>query len=155
MRKNKTVGEPFVGSYPGYGNVEFYIGTQRMNIFAGPGEKNNFSIHILSYGGEDGCDETVVFDYTIALTDKEYAAAMDSTFEDGIFVDNVDSLVAKRVAKDIFSTLLLTMGNPDGEPLEDRHRVEWKCYALYLIHERMAGRPIASYEPGFEPDNEK
>ena len=61
-----------------------------------------------------------------------------------IFVHNIDGLMAIRVARDIFSYLLISLGNTGyNECMKERCTSEWCDYLHYLIKERMDGRAIS------------
>lgn len=137
--------------------VEIHIGTGCFWVYAQPGDKNEFSITVsLEEDMEAEGDGTVVFKYIIHLTDKEYAAALDSSFEDFLFQDNVDSLVAQRVAKGLFGFIIRSLNKPryygeDSFTIPDKTIVSWEKYAKDLIRKRMRGELISEYIPGYEP----
>lgn len=151
---NRTVGEEIVSCFAYTNSVHFSIGKQQFTIYSGTTDNQKYELIFYSYNTEEPDDENVLFDYSFELTPEEWNAAIESTLEDWMFTENVDSLIVKRVAKDIFSTLLVQLGTGIEKNFEDRLRAEWKAYALYLIRERLAGRLIASYLPGFEPKKE-
>ena len=139
-------------SYREHNGVKFSFLNDEFGIFAWPGEENEYEISFQKRY-EDGEEE--IFALKFKLTDEEYDAAMDSSIEDWMFVENVDGMVSKRVAKDIFSKMLKSLNKPLGyEKITRKYYKEWEEYAKYLIHERMEGRTIAPYEPGFEPTEE-
>lgn len=159
MANKKCAYEIVADCAHGGNNVEFMIGNQCMNIYAGPGEDLSFEIFFITYfrkTEDEAEDEYEVFNLEFPLAKDEFDAAIDSSMEDFIFKENVDSLVAQRVAKDVFSSLLAGVLMGEGSISSDDKIVrEWEAYAKYLIHERMAGRTIAEYESGFEPENEE
>ena len=150
QKNNRTLGKEIATCWHTARNcLDFNIGKQVMFIQTGTAGKNKFNIVICSIGQDDD-EEHVVFQHTIHLTPEEYDVAVLCCSEDWMYVDSVPGLIAKRVAKDLFSTLLMNLGALTTDELDDRHRAEWKAYTLYLLHERMAGRPVSAYLPGFE-----
>ena len=147
--------EKFIAScYRGGNNVEFYIGSECISISAEPGEKDCYEITIMRISDDHG--EEVILSFQFLLTEEEFDAAWYHSLEDFMFVDDIDSLVAKRVARDLFSFLLMSLGtdsNSGGYDMEYRYKKEWEDYFKYLLHERMEDRTIAEYHAGFEPEN--
>jgi hypothetical protein len=86
---------------------------------------------------EDLSEETILsFDFK--LTKEEYDTAWLFTMTDLFIFDSIDALVAKRVARDILTFFLMSIGNKVGlSDMEDRYRREWEDYAKKLIHEKM------------------
>lgn len=153
--EDNVIIEDFISScYRGNNNVELYIGAECLSISAQPGEKNSYEVTVLRISEEHG--EEVVLSFQFLLTKEEFDAAWEYSMEDFMFVDNIDSLVAKRVARDLFTFLLMSLGTDSssgGCEMEQRYIKEWEDYFKYLLHERMEGRTIADYHAGFEPEN--
>lgn len=155
MEDNERNVDFIASCYRGSNEVEFYIGSECINIIAGPGEKDCYEITMMRTTDQNG--EEVFFSYQFPLTKEEFDAAWYHSMEDFMFVDEIDSLVAKRVARDLFSFLLMSLGtesNSGGDDMDDRYMKEWESYCKYLLHERMEGRTIAAYHPGFEPEDD-
>ena len=138
--------------------VEIHIGNGCIWVYAEPGDKNEFSISISLEEDINNMkgDGTVVFERIFHLTDQEYAAALDSSFEDFLFQDNVDSLVAQRVAKGLFGFIIRSLNKPryygeDSFTIPDKTIVSWEKYEKDLIRKRMRGELISEYIPGYEP----
>lgn len=147
MEENKTIAICSCGG----NNVTFYIVDDGYAIHAEPGELNSYEISIEKVY-DDG--EETIFMYRFVLTEEEFKAALDSSYEDWMFVEDVDSLVSKRAARDIFKHMIKATHKQYGHVEIDKELCEkWEKYAKYLIHERMEGRTIAAYHPGFEPED--
>lgn len=137
--------------------VEIHIGNGCFWVYAQPGDKNEFSITIsLEEDMEAEGDGTVVFEHIIHLTDEEYDAALESSIEDFLFQDDVDSLVAQRVAKGLFGFILRSLDKPryygeEAFSIPDKTIDGWEKYAKEHIHKRMRGELISDYIPGYEP----
>ena len=116
--------------------IMFYLGSLWVGIHAGPVTGNKYAINI-SRMAEDLSEETILsFDFK--LTKEEYDTAWLFTMTDLFIFDSIDSLVAKRVARDILTFFLMSIGNKVGlSDMEDRYRREWEDYAKKLIHEKM------------------
>ena len=97
---------------------------------------NKYAINI-SRMAEDLSEETILsFDFK--LTKEEYDTAWLFTMTDPFIIDYINALVAKRVARDILTFFLMSIGNKVGlSDMEDRYRREWEDYAKKLIHEKM------------------
>ena len=50
-------------------------------------------------------------------------------------------------------TRVIVLVNPWND-MDNSYKKEWEAYAKYLIHERMEGRTIAGYHPGYEPEDD-
>ena len=101
--------------------------------------------------------EEVFFSFQFPLTAEEFDAAWYHSMEDFMFVDDIDSLVVKRVTRDILTFFLMSLGKgyyDEWNDMDNSYKKEWEAYAKYLIHERMEGRTIAGYHPGYEPEDD-
>jgi hypothetical protein len=76
--------------------------------------------------------------FCFQLTKEEYDTAWLFTMTDPFIIDSINALVAKRVARDILTFFLMSIGNKVGlSDMEDIYRREWEDYAKKLIHEKM------------------
>lgn len=143
--------------------VQMTLAGQRMDFGAEVGENNCYEIYILQCAEEEdnGCNfiEREIYRYTIDLTNEEWEAAQEFTFEDIEFETRIDGLLAARVARDILNycvrnikktlyyTSLLVAEQMDIAAYEKK----WEKYFKELLHKRMNGELIAPYIPGYEP----
>ena len=82
--------------------------------------------------------EVAILSFDLKLTKEEYDTAWLFTMTDPFIIDSINALVAKRVARDILTFFLMSIGNKVGlSDMEDRSRREWEDYAKKLIHEKM------------------
>lgn len=142
---------------PQLNEVQFGFGSSDIRIMACPGEINSYEILIYECVGEDkDYEEKEILKITIPLTKKEFGVAMDSSIEDIEFIDDIDGLVFKRVARDIFSFFiqsLLEREFIDNTIMSERFATEWAQYIKYLIQMKMDGKTIAPYHYGYEPES--
>lgn len=141
--------------------VEFNIGFLHLAVFAGAEEKPFYKLSVvasllLSEDEEEEPFEKEVWSHYFKLSDEEFAAAIDSSSEDFMFVDNVDSLVSQRVTKGIMGYVVRCLGKENwyGHPLfsiGDKIISRWEAYTKELIGKRMRGELISNYIPGYEP----
>lgn len=158
MKEEEVIGFGSLCNISRGGNcVEIHIGNGSFWVYAQPGEKNEFWITVsLKEDDEEDSDGTVVFKHLVRLTDEEYNTALDSSFEDFLFNDNVDSLVSQRVTKGLFGFIIRSLDKPrfygeDSFTIPDKTIVSWERYTKDLIHKRMRGELISEYIPGYEP----
>lgn len=143
--------------------VQLILAGQRFDIGAEIGERPNFELSILQCAEEDdeGCNfiERIVYQHDIKLSDEEYDAAQEFSYEDIEFEARIDGLMSARMAKDIFKYCLTQIEKTlfysnilKGSSLDStKYEKKWDKYFKYLLHERMEGRTIAPYIPGYEP----
>ena len=138
----------------GFGYIEFYIGSARFAISMEVAEDNQAEIYFIQYY-KDGDEEVenVVFQHFVKLTKEEYMTLMDNVYEGIEFKEDISSLVSKRIARDIFSFMLMNISNRSDGELDPFHLIEWENYLKYLIHEVMDGRLISEYVPGYGPED--
>lgn len=127
------------------GNFDFHIGAECFRIYARVGDEYSYDITITREDEEDDEVEeyiNVLFEHQFPLTEKEWEEACWHSLHDFmLFDDTLEELVCKRVAKDLFSFLMLALER--GEEFEDTimddsYLKEWENYYKSLLHERMA-----------------
>lgn len=154
--KEFIIGVDSIASISMGGNyLQLYLGSDSIEVCAGPGESNCYEITLMRTSEESG--EEVFFSFQFPLTAEEFDAAWYHSMEDFMFVDDIDSLVVKRVTRDILTFFLMSLGKgyyDEWNDMDNSYKKEWEAYAKYLIHERMEGRTIAGYHPGYEPEDD-
>lgn len=157
MEENKEYFGSLCDMSRGENCVEIHIGNGCLWFRAEPGENNQFELSVvLEEDSEIPGDGTTVFEHVIDLTKEEADAACESSMEDFLFHDNVDSLAAQKLAKSFFSFVDKKLGIPRqyGEDIfnfPDKEIDNIEKYVKDLIHKRMRGELISEYIPGYEP----
>ena len=128
--------------------IKFSIGREVFELRSepsGPPGESHYEIVFSRYSDNEYGKKTTLFSVKYELTPEEYKTAIDSSINDrSVFVHNIDGLMSIRVAKDLFSYLMISLGNTEfNEAMKMECINEWHNYLVYLIHERMDGRPIA------------
>lgn len=128
--------------------IKFSIGREVFELKAepsGPPGDSQYEIVFSRFSDRESEEKSPLFTIKYELTHEEYKAAINSSLNDrSVYVHNIDGLMSIRVAKDIFSYLMVSLGNTEfNEAMSAEYIEEWKNYLIYLIHERMDGRAIA------------
>ncbi len=144
-------------------SVQLTIGGQWYNIGTGVGERNSYEIYILQEAEEGDEDynfiEKEIYRHLIELSDEEWEAAQEYTFEDIEFETRIDKLLAAKITKDMLrycvrnieKTLYYSNGLKGQDFDFDRYEKKWEKYFKMLLHKRMKGELVAPYIPGYEP----
>ena len=147
MAKEELVLSPCFADCQNIGDsIKFSLGSEIFEIKAEPSTDTRYEITLLKQVNED--NNIVLFSTSFDLTPLEYNAAIASSLNDSeIFRDNIDGLMSQRVARDLFTYMLVSVSVKDfNERMKDRYIEEWKDYLFFLIHERMEGRSISLYQ---------
>lgn len=127
--------------------IKFSIGTEVFELRSEPSVNSTYEVVLSKNADDESKGRKQLFSVLFDLSSEEYRIAVSSSVNDrSIFVHNIDGLMSLRVARDIFSYLLVSLGNTEyNESMRDRCTTEWCDYLHYLIHERMDGLAISPY----------
>ena len=137
MKKNTTLRDDSFAIFSQEDSgILLYLGSLWLGIHAGPVTGSKYAI-VISRMTEDLNEETILsFDFL--LTKPEYDSICHLSKLDPFLIDSISTLVAKRVARDILTFFLMSLGEKYGvRDMEDRYKNEWEEYAKQLIREKM------------------
>ena len=132
--------------------IIFNIGTLCIVVNAVPVKGRKYTINVSRMNEE--MDEDVIISFEFLLSKEEFDALCFFSLLNPLFVDSIEILVAKRVAGDILSFFLMSLGNNDGvAEMGKRYKKEWEDYTKYLINERRSQLIKAEYCVRNAPSN--
>ena len=137
MKKNTTLRDDSFAIFSQEDSgILLYLGSLWLGIHAGSVTGSKYAI-VISRMTEDLNEETILsFDFL--LTKPEYDSICLLSKLDPFLIDSISTLVAKRVARDILTFFLMSLGEKYGvRDMEDRYKNEWEEYAKQLIREKM------------------
>ena len=128
-------------------SIKFSLGQEVFEFRSEPSAGTSYEVVLRKCGSEESAPPRILFRVLYDLSPEEYRIAVSSSVNDrSLFVHNIDGLMSLRVARDILSYLLVSLGNTEyNECMNERCTSEWGDYLHYLIGERMSGRPISQY----------